>query len=120
MVTRKAPRRRRDGALPVPPLLRALGSLAFGTFRTFGALGALEVRSDRLGPRATAARTATATFIAITGRLGAALGAVRHRAFSALFRFLTLRRRQPRLGDRVGDGMGDQLHRTDRVVIAGD
>ena len=84
MVTRKAPRRRRVRTLPVPHLLRALlGRLALGAFSAFGAL---EVRGDRLGPRATAARTTTATLVtAITGRLGAPLGAVRHRALGALF-----------------------------------
>jgi hypothetical protein len=121
METRKAPRRRRDGALPVPPLLRALGSLALGTFGTFGALGALEVRSDRLGLGATAARAAAALLVAaIASGLGAPLRAVRHRAFLAFLGFFADWRLATRLCDRVGDGLGDELDGADGVVVPGD
>src|SRR6185369_3751654 len=65
-------------------------------------------------------RTAAATLVAIARGLGAPLGAVGHRTLGALLGLLAHGRLAARLGDGVGDRLGDQLHRTDRVVVAGD
>src|SRR6478672_5387506 len=114
MVTRRAPERRRVPA-PGAPLLRGV-LCALGAFTSLGALGAFgatQVRGNRLGLRAAATRTTATTLIAVAGRLGPALAAVGHRPLAALFRLLAVRSRQARLGDRVGDGVRDQLHRAD-------
>src|SRR5882762_4957392 len=86
----------------------------------FAALGALEVGGDRLGLGAAAARTATALVVLVACGLAAPLGAVCRLPFLALVGLLARRGLAARLGDRVGDGVGDQLYRADRVVIAGD
>src|SRR3954465_7226494 len=85
------------------------------------ALGALEVRGDRFGLGAAAARAALPLVVATVARgFGPTLGAVGHLAFLALLRLVARGGLAAGLGDRVGDGAGDQLHRADRVVVAGD
>src|SRR6478672_6356398 len=99
-----------------------LGGVVSSGLATFAglALGPLEVRGDRFGLGPAAARTAAALVVAVTRGLGATLGAVGHLAFLAFLALLARRRLAARLGDRVGDGAGDQLHRADGVVVAGD
>src|SRR5215218_9137765 len=94
------------------------GSFARFTLR----ISALEVRGDRLRLRTAATRTAAAALVtaAVSRRLGAALGAVRHRALGDVVRLLAHRRFATRLGNRVGDRLGDELHRAAGVIVARD
>ena len=94
-----------------------VGGSAFGAFRT-----RFTTQSrDRLGLGPTAARTTTLAIsfrIALGGRFGATIGAVH-----VALRFLvgrTGRRLAARLVDGLGDCLGDQLDRPDRVVVTGD
>src|SRR5688572_801999 len=79
---------------------------------------ALETCGDSLGLRATATRAPTTLLVGIVGRLDTTVGAVRR-----LLTFVLVgahRRREPRLGDGIGDRPGDQLDRANRVIVAGD
>src|SRR5688572_17201655 len=102
------PRTSRFGIVSAVCRCLALGRFAAG----------LEPGRDRLGLRATTTRTPTALLVGIVRRLHAAVGAVRR-----LLAFLILRadwRRKARFGDRIGDGLRDQLHRANRIVVARD
>src|SRR3954470_362221 len=121
MVTSRARCRR---AAPYSSFCRLLGCVvALASFAGLACLtfGSLQVRGDRFGLGAAAARTAAALLVAtITRGLGATLRAVRHRAFLPFLGLFANRSRETRLGNRVGNGLGDELDGTDRVVIAGD
>src|SRR5689334_13862256 len=75
----------------------------------------LDARRDR--PRIGATPTTRPAPLAIrllTRRLRTAVRAVR--VALAFLDFLAHRRRTPCLGDRIGHRLGDQVHRTNRVV----
>src|SRR6185437_5731750 len=101
--------------------------LAF--FSSFGAVACrfsalslarrLEPGRDRLRLGAPATRTASTTTVTLLGRLAPAIRAVGRLPLSFLDLF-PHRRRLTRLDDRVGERLGDQLHRPDRVVVARD
>src|SRR5689334_4610320 len=87
---------------------------------TFTALAsALEPSRNGFGFGAPPSWAPSPPPLAIFGRLAAAVGAVR-RLTLAFLDLLAHRRRLPRLDDRVGDGVGDQLHGPNRVVIPRD
>src|ERR1700738_1571436 len=93
---------------------RSCGPRLFGVRLGSGvALCTLEVSGDRLGLGTAAARATAGLVVPGAGRLGAPLGAVRHLALLAVLGLLARRRLAARLGDRVGDGARDQLHRAD-------
>src|SRR5690606_15342619 len=75
---------------------------------------------DGLGLGPAAAGAAAATALAVIGRLAPAVGAVGGGPFGLVLRILASGRFATRLLDRVGDGAGEQLHRADRIVVAGD
>src|SRR5688500_6677436 len=111
---RRAAARAVTGGLFVDRFRATLGRFAFG-------IGALQVRGDRLRLRAAATRATAAAFVtAVTSGLGATLRAVGHGALADVVRLLAHGRLAARLGDRVRDGLGDELDRADRIVIAGD
>src|SRR5947209_19793019 len=113
MVTCRARGRR---AAPTRPCRLLGGVVALGGVSGLGSvtLRSLEVRSDRLGLCATAARTTATLLVAtIAGCLGAALRAVRHGAFLPFLGLVADRSLATRFGDRVGNGLRDQLDGTD-------
>src|SRR5688572_19367218 len=78
----------------------------------------LETGRDGLGLRATAARAPTALLVGIVCRLDTTVGAV-----CRLLAFILIgahRGREARFGDRIGDGLRNQLDRSDRIVVARD
>src|SRR5690606_7059770 len=81
---------------------------------------ALEPGRDRFGLGPAAACPAAAAPLAVICRLAATVGAVGGGAIGLLLGLVAPGRLAARLLDGVGDGTREQLHRTDRVVVAGD
>src|SRR4051794_24681898 len=117
MLMRAARARCAASAAGLPLLL--VGGVRGGFARFTLGIRALEVRGDRFGLGTAATRTATPALVTttVTRGLGTALGAVRHRAFGDVVRLLAHGRFAPRLADRVGDGLRDELHRANGVVV---
>src|SRR5687767_2945059 len=112
---------RAGGTTPLRALL--LGAVsALAAFRGCFALGGfaagLQTRGDCLGLRAATTRPPATALVGIIRRLDAAVGAVGR--LLALVLIGAHGRGEPRLGNGVGDRLGNQLDRANRIVVAGD